>query len=170
MTDTTLDYDELEQLSTPTDDDTDLVRTLRGRLKAAGKRAKDRDDLASENQKLKLSGLMQAAGLGDLNEHQRETLAEWAGRQADLTAEQIHERAVALGWAEAKPDPADDEIAEHDAITAATSGAPAKGAHQITPEDARSWTPDQLREFKRQHPGAFEKLKRGETVTGIAFP
>lgn len=168
MTDT-LDYDELEQLTTETDDDDDLVRKLRRAAKAAGKRAKDRDDVFAENQKLKLSGLVSAAGIDGLNNDQQETLTEWAAKQADLTAEQIHARAVALGWAEAKPDPAAEEIAEHSGIEAAAKGAPSKGAHQITPADAAAWGPEKLREFRSKHPEAFNKLKQGEPVSGIAF-
>lgn len=169
MTDTTLDYDELERLTTETDDDDDLVRKLRRIAKTAGKRSKDRDDLAAENQKLKLDGLIGSAEIGDLNEFQRETLAEWAGRQDSVTPEVIHERAVALGWAEAKPDPAADDLDAHDDIADATRGAPAKGAHQITPADAAGWGPQKLREFRTKHPDAFERLKAGETVSGITF-
>lgn len=165
----TIDYAELEHLAEEQDDDSDLVRTLRRQIKATTKHARDRDDLASENQKLKLDGIVRDADLGALNEHQRETLADWAAKQSDVSPEALHERAVALGWAEAKPDPAAQEIETHGQIATAAAGASPKGGHEITPQDAAGWDPQKRREFLKQHPDAYKRLQAGETVAGVTF-
>jgi len=39
----------------------------------------------------------------------------------------------------------------------------------ITPTVAAKWTPDRMMAFAEKYPEAWESLKKGETVTGIAF-
>lgn len=169
---THVDDDILEEhrdLVEEAEDDTELVRKLRSQLKGASRRARDRDTLAEENRTLKTSGLIAAAGLSDLDEVKRETLSEWAAKQTDINADGLHDRAVALGWAEAKPDPADAEIEEQRQIAAAVKGVTGGGKAEITPEQASEWDPKRQREFRTAHPAEWARLLKGETVTGITF-
>lgn len=171
MTDTAdhLTDDDLEALATEVEDDTELVRKLRRQLRQKAQKAKRADELEQENRTLRFGSLVSQADLSELNEDQRETLAEWASKQEQVDADVLRARAERLGWAEPKPDPAEEALDEQEAISQAASGARAKGDHVITPQDAAQWDTQKIREFRSQHPDAFKRLQRGEPVSGIAF-
>lgn len=168
MSDTYVDDDlEDDDLLNETDQDTDLVRRLRRQLKTASKKAKTADDLEAENRTLKGERLIAQAGLDNLTERQRQALLREVGDEID--ADKLRAAAVDLGWAEDQPDPAEQDVDEHTAISDAGRGAQGKGVTEITPAVVASWDMTRKRAFMKSHPDAWEALKRGETVRGISF-
>lgn len=69
---------------------------------------------------------------------------------------------------EPKPNVSAEELAGHDAINNAGAGAEGTDAGTLTPESVSSWPMDKLLRLKESNPDAFEALKRGETVRGVA--
>lgn len=147
-------------------DDTPLVRKLRAQLKKAGKQNRD---LTSKVQSYERTDAIREAGL-NLTARQLKVLAR--EHEGDITPEALKATAEELGWT--VPDPeAEETDAELDAIeqtTQAASGAKPKAAGStISVEEAASWPVDKQQRFMKQHPDAWEALKRGEEVRGIVF-
>lgn len=171
VTDTDLEQHDDDELTRESDDDSELVRNLRRKLKDQGKRAKRADELEKENRTLKGEQMLAKAGLTrngepmQLSDRQKQTLLREVGD--DVTPDALREAAVDLFSADRQADPVEEEIEKQNAISQAGRGADAKGrAGEITPEQAAQWDPQRIREFRRAHPAEFEALKRGETVVG----
>lgn len=65
-----------------------------------------------------------------------------------------------------------DEAPSAAAVVAAAVNAPQRrqgGTSTLSPEDTADWSTEKLMRLRQAHPEEFEALKRGETVTGIAF-
>lgn len=91
--------------------------------------------------------------------------------------EDLNDQAVAdliakyeLPVVEGNEEQGDEEPAAAGVVSAARQ-APQGQASGTTlkPEDVAEWPVDKLQRLLKQHPEEFESLKRGETVTGIAF-
>lgn len=169
LSDTFVDDDQQhdDDLEIDHPDDSDLLRTLRKQLRAANKKGKRVDELETKVRTLEGERLISTAGLGNLTDRQRQMLLREVGDE--ITVEKLKEAAVELGWAEAEPDPGEQQIDEHTAISNAGRGAQGKGGSEISPETVSSWDEQRRRDFRKQHPAEWESLKRGETVRGITF-
>lgn len=164
--DVDFDDNDLEE----TEQDTDLVKDLRRKLRSAGKRVKDYDTLAEQNKTLaeenrsfQMTGLLSSAGLSDLDDAQRETLTEWAVKQDTVDADALRARAVALKWAEPEVDLADEEIDKQERIAAANRGG-GGASKEITLAEFNGWDMGRKRAFRKEHKDLFETLQRGESV------
>lgn len=173
ITDNFIDEEHDDDLTREEADDSELVKRLRGQLKSANKRGKRVDELEGEIRTLKGGQMLSKANLtkgGEavtLSDRQRQTLLREV--DGDVTPEALRDAAVELGWAEPAVDPAAAEVAEQQEIANATKGATPKGAGEITPDVAAAWPMERRRDFIKQHPSEWERLKKGETVSGVTF-
>jgi hypothetical protein len=165
-----LDLDD-DEYADDSDDDSNLVKRLRGELRKAQKAAKTGRDTETERDTLRRELAVYKAGL-DLKP--RQVAALFAAHEGDdMSPEALRATAVDLGWVEPEQDGDDEQATEaaagHERISAAANGASPVQAGAITPGDVVQWGVDKARRFMDEHPAHWESLKRGETVTGVPF-
>lgn len=153
-------------LTRPRDDDTPLVKRLRGELKARNKALsslKGAGGNTSETAALKLELVLADAGLRGLSSKKRNALLN--AHEGDFSPDSLLTDAVDLGWAEA-PEPTEEEDAADasERIERAAESPRRPSSTQLTPELVAKWTPDVWVRFAREHPVEAEALKRGEPV------
>jgi hypothetical protein len=155
MTDQTFDeYDDDEPSVQPAGDGKDL-RLLR-------KKARDYDALVSQHTDLQRKYAFSGVQLPDT------PIAQLFRDKydGDLDPARVREAAAQYGLIEKMPDPLAEELAAHQRMAGASSGAEARpGA--ITPEDVASWPMDKMRRFQQRYPDDWNALKRGDEVIGI---
>lgn len=165
--------EEHEELVAESDDDSELVKRLRGELRKTSKRAKDRDSLFEENTSLKTERLIDKASLTkdgekvSLTERQRTSLLRELG--PDATSDQVLEVAAEFGWADVPENPADSEIEAQERIASAQRGGGPGSAEGINAATFAGWDQQRQRAFLKKYPEHVDALKRGETVRGISF-
>lgn len=153
---------------------------------ALRKKASRVDELEREKQELetKLRKLEQAPKVEDafrkagvdfesLRPAEREALAALQVEDGDLTEEFVAQVITKYDLPVASVDTQNDEgeAPNAAAVVAAARQAPQgrSSGTTISPGDTEGWSTEKLMRLKQSHPEEFEALKRGETVTGIAF-
>lgn len=168
-TDDELDLDDFEPREG--ESESDLVKRLRSSLKNQGKELKELRPLKDKVAEIELGNSLSKAfdkdELGSLSERKRIALLASAGD--DKSPEGLRKAAEELGFVEAKIDPLDEELAGHERTENAGTGAAAGAATKIDAVVVATWPMDKQLRFRKEHPAAWEQLKRGEAVTGITF-
>jgi len=162
------DYNDPQDL-----DDTDEDQESEKPKTSGMKQLRDSFESAkAENSRLKRENALLKAGLGDLGG--KKTQALLAAHDGDLTAEALKATATELGFITSEPDEAQQQADQAaDAATrladSSQGAAPSIQTGVLTPTEVNDWPPDKIMRLNEQHPDEFERLMRGETVTGLAF-
>lgn len=163
-TNTELEYDPSEE----PEDDTELVKFLRGKYNEAvkyGKRvSKELDDQRKTN-------VYADDELKGLSEKQRKALE--AAHEGELTTEGLLATARELNMV-AAPEQEDEalnnELDTHDKIAAATKGSDRNApTGLITPLQMNEWPKEKIMEFAKSHPAEFASIRKGENVRVVGF-
>ena len=160
---------DVEDLDEDQPDDDDTIRKIRNRNRQMAKELKRLKQVESDHAKLRQDTAIGQIGK-ELNERQVKALL--ATHEGDMTTEALRATAAELGFIEAddaEPVPPEDLDAEEQVNKAVAGSSSPNTAGLITPADASSWGVDKQIRFKKQHPDAFEALKRGESVKVPTF-
>lgn len=140
------------------DDDSEAKAKLIGAARAGRKAKNENKDLKSQLATKDQELIIAKANLG-LND--KEMKAVLANVEGDVTAEALRAEAVALKFI----DPPKDETHEQqEPFVDAAKGGQGRDDGLIKPEDVRTWSPEQRREFMQKHPDEFKALARNEPV------
>jgi hypothetical protein len=164
-----LDDEDLELQDGETE--SELVRRLRSTIKNQTKELKELRPLKAEVAEVRLDSSFKSAfekeELEGLSEAKRKALLGIVGD--DQSPEALRKAAAELGFVETKVDPVEEELAGHERVENAGNGAGAAAAGKIDPDVVAGWSMEKKLQFRDQHPDAWEQIKRGEPVHGIAF-
>lgn len=165
------DHDDQDDLTAETDQDSELVRKLRRQLRDTRKEAKRAADLEKELGDFRKEKAVKDAGLSLTTAQVRALLRDHTEEGREMTAEALTATAVELGFVTPSTEdvPAEDLDTEQAITTAQATGRPANSAGLLAPSDVAGWPVDKQMRFRKQHPDAFEALKRGEQVRVPAF-
>lgn len=156
-------FDEDDELLIDTDDDTDLVKKLRKRVKDGRGIRQERDTLKDENNGLRVENVLFKSGLNTLNEDQQKAVLSVVSD--DATVDTLKAAAVRLGFIQPDVDEQQNEEGQQQiANAAANQDTGANRADTITASDFNKWDMPRKQDFMKRHPDKFEALKRGETV------
>lgn len=153
------------------EDESELVKRLRGTIRGQRKELKDlrplKDRVAEIEIDNSLSKAFQPEELEALTQRQRDALVREVGD--DKTPEALRKAAEEFKWVEPKQDPIEQELEGHERVENAGNGARGAAGAVLDAETVGSWPMDKMLRFKEQHPDAWEAIKRGEAVNGITF-
>lgn len=136
---------------------------LRAAAKSAEKRAKDAEDRASQLSQIVMKSVFKDAGIkvnpallhlpDDLDITSLDAVSKWAADN---------------GLRDTTPSVDTEELESHEEINNLNSGGEPPSSSIITPLQAAEWSTDRSMKFARQHPEAWEQLKRGEEVRNLS--
>lgn len=170
-TEPVLDDEEFAVLAAEQDGDDDLVKKLRKQLKSAGKELKDLRPLKGRVAEIELDSSLSKAfdqeELKGLSPEQRADIARKAGD--DMSPDGLRKAAEYFRWVEPRSDPREDELEGHERVERAGTGAGGNAGAKLDADAVASWGMDKQLKFRKQHPDAWESIKRGDAVYGITF-
>lgn len=152
--------------------DTDLLTRLRSTVEASPLRQEIKDlsdKLATvESERDAARGQVSKSVFKDVGIEMDPGLLRYPADLDITDPEKVRAWGIEAKLIEPKPSVSDEELAGQAEINNAAAGATGTAAGQLTAEMVSSWPTDKLLRLKESNPDAFEALKRGETVNGVA--